>query len=407
LHSASPRCLNQTQFARRQHPQIQQETDEVILMRTTQLIATLTLSAAAVAFAAQANAESLRLAPGTPPAHPGNTPLFTSFQDQMAEKTGSRMTGTILGTEVVNLGNMRNAVTSGLADVGMFLPAYFPADLPNINLVGDLSFQGTNSQAMAAAMTDYIVNCADCQEDLKNLGIVYTSSHASDLYQLLTTEPVSDLDDMQGLRLRAGNPQYARWASSMGASPSNTSVGETFEAISQGVLDGTIASSADLISFRLDDVVTHITTIRLGTYHSTISHAFGRNTWANLSDADRKMLAESSSLSSAMATQRWAQEMPTEAEALARSEGIVFVEPSQELLDATETFKAQDMAQVIADAGARYGVDNAEAKIEQFNSAVDKWTAIANELDNDPEAIAARVNEEVWAKVDFSSYGVQ
>jgi TRAP-type C4-dicarboxylate transport system substrate-binding protein len=399
--------LNQTQYARQQHPQIQQETDEVILMRTTQLIATLTLSAAAVAFAAQANAESLRLAPGTPPAHPGNTPLFTSFQDQMAEKTGSRMTGTILGTEVVNLGNMRNAVTSGLADVGMFLPAYFPADLPNINLVGDLSFQGTNSQAMAAAMTDYVVNCADCQEDLKNLGIVYTSSHASDLYQLLTTEPVSDLDDMQGLRLRAGNPQYARWASSMGASPSNTSVGETFEAISQGVLDGTIASSADLISFRLDDVVTHITTIRLGTYHSTISHAFGRNTWANLSDADRKMLAESSSLSSAMATQRWAQEMPTEAEALARSEGIVFVEPSQELLDATETFKAQDMAQVIADAGARYGVDNAEAKIEQFNSAVDKWTAIANELDNDPEAIAARVNEEVWAKVDFSSYGVQ
>jgi TRAP-type C4-dicarboxylate transport system substrate-binding protein len=376
-------------------------------MRTTQIIATLTLSAAAIAFAAQANAESLRLAPGTPPSHPGHTPLFTSFQDQMAKKTGSRMTGSILGTEVVNLGNMRNAVTSGLADVGMFLPAYFPSDLPDINLVGDLSFQGTNSQAMAAAMTDYIVNCADCQVDLKNLGIVYSSSHASDLYQLLTTEPVSDIDDMQGLRLRAGNPQYARWASSLGASPSNTSVGETFEAISQGILDGTIASSADLISFRLDDVITHITTIRLGTYHSTISHAFGRNTWANLSETDRKMLAESSSLSSALATQRWAHEMPAEAEALARNKGIEFVQPSQALLDATATFKEEDMAQVIADAESRYGIENVEAKLEQFTSTVDKWTAIADELDNDPEAIAERVNEEVWAKVDFSSYGVQ
>jgi TRAP-type C4-dicarboxylate transport system substrate-binding protein len=376
-------------------------------MRTTRLIATLTLSATAIAFAAQANAESLRLAPGTPPAHPGHTPLFTSFQDQLAEKTGSRMTGTILGTEVVNLGNMRNGVTSGLADAGMFLPAYFPSDLPNINLVGDLSFQGTNSQAMAAAMTDYIVNCADCQEDLKGLGIVYTSSHSSDLYQLLTTEAVSDIDDMQGLRLRAGNPQYARWASSLGASPSNTSVGETFEAISQGILDGTIASSADLISFRLDDVITHITTIRLGTYHSTISHAFGRNTWASLSEADRKMLAESSSLSSALATQRWAHEMPAEAEALARNEGIEFVEPSQALLDATARFKEEDMAQVIADAESRFGIENVEAKLEQFTSAVDKWTAIATELDDDPEAIAARVNEEVWANVDFSSYGVQ
>ena len=198
-------------------------------MRTTGFLATLTLSAAALAFATQAtHAENLRLAPGTPPAHPGHTPLITSFQDQLAEKTGNRMTGNILGTEVANLGNMRNAVTSGLADAGMFLPAYFPSDLPEINLVGDLSFQGTNSQAMGAAMTDYIVNCADCQENLKSLGIVYTSSHASDLYQLLTTEPVSGLDDMRGLRLRAGNPQYARWASAMGASPSNTSVGETF-----------------------------------------------------------------------------------------------------------------------------------------------------------------------------------
>ncbi|HET8904175.1 MAG TPA: C4-dicarboxylate TRAP transporter substrate-binding protein [Saccharospirillum sp.] len=377
-------------------------------MRTTRLLATLTLSAATLAFATQAaNAENLRLAPGTPPAHPGHTPLYTSFQEQIAEKTNHRMTSTILGTEVVNLGNMRTAVTSGLADAGMFLPAYFPSDLPEINLVGDLSFQGTNSQAMGAAMTEYVVNCSDCQDNLKNLGIVYTSSHASDLYQLLTTVPVSDLDDMEGLRLRAGNPQYARWASALGAAPSNTSVGETFEAISQGILDGTIASTADLISFRLDDVITHITTIRLGTYHSTISHAFGRNSWAQWSEADRKMLAESSSLSSALATQRWAHEMPAEAEALARESGIEFLEPSQELLDATAVFVEEDMAQVVADAESRYGLENVEAKLDEFTRLVKKWTAIANELDNDPQAIADRVNEEVWANVDFSTYGVQ
>lgn len=377
-------------------------------MRTTRLLATLTLSAATLAFASQAAfAENLRLAPGTPPAHPGHTPLYTSFQEQIAEKTNHRMTSTILGTEVVNLGNMRTAVTSGLADAGMFLPAYFPSDLPEINLVGDLSFQGTNSQAMGAAMTEYVVNCGDCQDNLKNLGIVYTSSHASDLYQLLTTVPVSDLDDMEGLRLRAGNPQYARWASALGAAPSNTSVGETFEAISQGILDGTIASTADLISFRLDDVITHITTIRLGTYHSTISHAFGRNSWAQWSEADRKMLAESSSLSSALATQRWAHEMPAEAEALARESGIEFLEPSQELLDATAVFVEEDMAQVVADAESRYGLENVEAKLDEFTRLVKKWTAIANELDNDPQAIADRVNEEVWANVDFSTYGVQ
>ena len=65
------------------------------------------------------------------------------------------------------------------------------------------------------------------------------------------------------------------------------------------------------------------------------------------------------------------------------------------------------MAQVIADAESRYNLNIVPAKLEQFTTLVDKWTAIANELDNDPEAIAERVNEEVWAKVDFSTYGVQ
>lgn len=376
-------------------------------MLKTTLIKNLTFSVAALALASQGvSAETLRLAPGTPPAHPGHTPLFTSFQEQLPEITDGELTGNILGTEVANLGNMRTAIRSGLADVGMFLPAYFPSDLSEINLVGDLAFLGENSQAMGAAMTEYIVNCDPCQQELKQLGVVYTTSHASDLYQLLTTTPVRTLDDLQGLRLRVGGPQFARWADTVGATGSNTSVGETFEAISQGVLDGTIASSADLISFRLDDVVEYITTIRLGTYHSTISHAIGVDTWSDLSPEHRKAMANASSLSSALATQRWAHEMPSQAEQAARDSGIEFIEPSQDLVDATREFASNDLEQVVTNAEDRYGLDNVPEKIERFQTLVDKWTAYAEEVDNDPQMIADKLNADVWDNVDFSSYGL-
>lgn len=357
-------------------------------------------------FGAQASAQTLRLTPGTPPAHPGHTPLFTAFAEQIDARTNGELTGTILGTEVANLGNMRTAIRSGLSDAGMFLPAYFPADLSEINLVGNLSFLGSNAQAMAAAMTEYIVTCADCQAQLKQLGVVYGSSHSSDTYVLLTTKPVRDLDDLQGLRLRVGGPHFARWAEEMGADGANVSVGETFEAISQGVLDGTIASTADLISFRLDDVVTHITTLPMGTYHSTISHAINARTWAGLSADERRVMAETSSYASALATQRWGYEMPSAAEAAARDAGIEFIEPSAELLNASNAYQREDLQKAIELAQQRDGIADADAKVERFEALVDKWTAFAESVDNDPQQIADEVNSEVWDQVDFSTYGL-
>ncbi len=351
-------------------------------------------------------AQQLRLTPGTPPAHPGHTPLYTVFQEQLPLLSDGRLTGRILGTEVANLGNMRTAVRSGLSDAGMFLPAYFPSDLPNINLVGDLSFLGTNSQAMGAAMTEYIVNCADCQAELKRLGVVYTTSHASDSYQILTTKPIRNAEDLRGLRLRVGGPHHARWAEAMGAVGANVSVGETFEAISQGVLDGTIASTADMISFRLDDVITHISTLRLGTYHSTISHAIGNNTWKRLSADDRRAIAEASSVASAMSTQRWAHEMASAAEADARTKGVEFIEPSDALVAASEAFKEQDLASIVDRAEGRDGLTNVADKIAEFERLVDKWTAIAESVDNDPEMMAEQIKQEVWANVDFTRYGL-
>lgn len=353
-----------------------------------------------------AMAQQLRLTPGTPPAHPGHTPLYTAFQEELASLTDGRLTGRILGTEVANIGNMRNAIRSGLSDAGMFLPAYFPSDLPNVNLVGDLSFMGTNSQAMGAAMTEYIVNCADCQAELKRLGVVYTTSHASDAYQILTTKPIRNVEDLRGLRLRVGGPHYARWAEAMGAVGANVSVGETFEAISQGVLDGTIASSADMISFRLDDVVRYVSTLRLGTYHSTISHAVGNNTWQRLSPEDRRAIAEASTLASALATQRWAHEMASAAETNARAKGIEFITPSAALVEASEAFKVQDMASIVGRAEGRDGLTNVAAKMAEFERLVDKWTAFAESVDNDPRQVAEQINREVWANVDFTRYGL-
>ncbi|WP_163576165.1 TRAP transporter substrate-binding protein DctP [Halomonas faecis] len=376
-------------------------------MTTRPLLTTLAVAATAgsLVLSVQAQARDLRMAPGVPPAHPAYDPMFTEFAERLAEKTDGDLTGNLLGTEVANIGNMRNAIKSGLVEVGLFLPAYFPADLPEINLVGDLAFLGTNPHAMGAAMTEYIVTCGECQEELKELGIVYTSSHASDLYRILSTEPANSLDDIQGLRMRVGGPQYSRWAEAVGISPATIPVGEQYEALSQGVIEGTIASIADIISFRLDDVLNYVTDVELGTFHSTISHAVGQQAWSSLPAEQREALIHASVEASAAITQRWGYEMADEARNIAHENDIEILEPDPELLKATEAFLEEDLVHAAEQAEERYGVADAAEKVERFQGLVEKWTEIVEEVDEEPDAVADAMKREIWSQVDFSTYG--
>ncbi|WP_416139334.1 C4-dicarboxylate TRAP transporter substrate-binding protein [Halomonas sp. HK25] len=352
-----------------------------------------------------AQARDLRLAPGVPPVHPAHTPLYTEFVTALAEESDGRLGGQIMGTEIASLGNMRTAIRSGLVEAGLLLPAYFPADLPNFNLIGDMALLGTNSFAMNGAVTEYIATCEACQQEFSRLGMVYTSTHTTDVYHLLTNRPVTTVADLRGMRMRVGGPQYSRWLEAMGGTPASTPVGETFESLSQGVIDGSIASSADIISFRLEDAIDYLTYIGLGTFHSTTSHAVGQAVWNSLSAEDREAVARASTRASALATQRWAYEMPAEADQVARNSGIEILEADESLHEATRRFAEEDLIYAAEQAESRYGVSDAAAKLERFQELVEKWNGIVEEVGEDPEAIAEAINREVWDQVDFSSYG--
>jgi hypothetical protein len=211
--------------------------------------------------AAQAVAQ-IRAAPGVPPAHPSYSHTYVPFLDYIVEESDDALSAVIIGPEVVNLAQMRDALESELAQVGLLLPLYFPADLPYMSNAAEVALVGVNPHAMASAMSEYIVTCEPCQEELRSFGIVYLGSGSTNTYHFLTRRPVESLADLDGLRLRSGGAPWSRWAESAGAVAVNLPVGETFEAFSQGTVDGTMTSLADLLSFRLVEVATHINTRR-------------------------------------------------------------------------------------------------------------------------------------------------
>ncbi|MFV0244214.1 MAG: C4-dicarboxylate TRAP transporter substrate-binding protein [Qingshengfaniella sp.] len=363
------------------------------------------LSAAAL-LTGLAEARDLRGAPGGPPAHPANGYMYALLNDVVAEESGGSLSASVMGPEVVSLGQMKDALQSGLVDLGNLLPLYFPADLPNMALAGELALTGRDPQAMAAALTEYMVTCDSCLAEMKRFGVVYLGSGSSDVYVLLTNKPVKTAEDLKGLRLRSGGAPFSRWAEHFGAVPASIGVGDTFESMSQGVIDGSMGSVADLLSFRLIELATNVTMIPLGTYHATSDFTVAHSTWTALSAEDRAALARSANRINPIFTDRWSVGMPGEARTAAEEAGITFADPDPALLAASEAFAVADQETAAQIAKERFGFDDAAERAGRYNALVEKWTALLADTDGDPAAIAAIVQAEVWDKVDFATYGM-
>ena len=366
----------------------------------------LALAASVVAFTAAAQDRVLRTAPAAPPAHPANGVLYTNLMRYLPEESAGRLGSVILGPEVANLVQMKDALQSQIVEVGNLLPLFFPADMPNFALAGELSLISRNSQAAAAAMTEYMVTCEPCQEESRGLGLVFLGSGASDVYEILSRTPIRTAADLQGLRLRSGGAPWGRFAEHFGAVPAQISVNDIFEAFNQGIVDGSMASIADLISFRLIEVVSHVTMVPLGLYQATSNFATALPTWQSLSVEDRAAFARAANRANADFTDRWGREMPVEAEDAARARGIEIIDADESLIAAVEEFVATEAATAAAIAQERFGFADAEARVARFLELYEKWEAIAVELDNEPAAMAERVWADVWSQVDFDSYGL-
>lgn len=363
-----------------------------------------TLAAAALA-AGTAEARDLRIAPAVPPAHPAHSHLYSGLAEYLPEESDGALTASILGPEVVNLGQMKDALQSGLVDVGNLLPLYFPAELPNMALTGELSLSARNPHAVAAAITEYTVTCDACQNEMNDFDVVYLGSGSSDPYVLMTNTPVESADDIEGLRLRSGGAPFSRWAENFGAVPVSIGVGETFEAMSQGTIDGTMASIGDLLSFRLVELVTHITEVPLGAYFSTSNFTVAQGTWGELGAEERAALVRAANRANADFTYRWGYDFPQAARAAAEDAGIDFIEADEEFTEASRDFAAADRETAAELSAERFDMTDAADRVAYFMELVEKWRAINAEVGDDPEAMAQATWDEIWSEVDFATYG--
>lgn len=356
-----------------------------------------------------AAAETLNAAVGVGPKN-----MITKTIESFAEYVGenSDIDIKVFSMSLLNLKETPPGIRDGVADLGFVLTPYFPAEYAETNLVanlGMLTTAGTQVEntgaVIAGAMSDYVFNCKECQAEFKKQGQVYLGTGTSTTYMMLCTSPVKTLEDIKGKKFRSGSANFSRWAEHFGGVAVSLPGNDQYEAMGQGVIDCTMAAAPELTNYSLFDVTKAVTlTIPGGNFAGVGTNNFNIDIWKGFTDEEREVILRASSRSAAELTSRYYAAAVRDIEA-ARSKGIQVMDATPEVKAESDLFVEADLKFIGQEFTDKYGVANADSKIEEFTKLVKKWKTLVGHIGDDQEALAKVYWDEVFSKIDPATYG--
>lgn len=353
-----------------------------------------------LASAGMAEAKTLKIVTGDGPQHDG-TKAMATWAESLPEHSGGDVSGRVFPQTLVAVREIPGALRDGVADLGLIVHPYHPAEFPEANFIADFSLFADNNAAAAGAATEYILTCGECMAEMKKQGTVYLGNIANAPYSLITKSPVRTLADFQNLKVRSGGEAWGRWIEALGGVKVQLPAAEAYQALSQGMLDAHTHSIGSLVDQSLSDVAKHVTDIPVGVYFGA-SMNFSRRNWEGLTDAQRQAVFDRAPY----LLSQYVSNLIVARDAVRSrldSLGVTLEEPADDLLEANRNFLAADQTTIVDQAKSIYGVDNAAEKAERFLALVAKWKGLAEGMGDDPAALGDLYKAEIFDKITVAT----
>lgn len=366
------------------------------------VLATAVTSAVLMMQAPTASAKTIRAVSGFGPAHVLATTAYPKMSEKLQELTDGKWKIRDTPSGLLSIAEMNEGLKNGVTEMGTIIMPYFAADYRESSLVAELSIVGTDNRAISSAVTEYISTCQECLAEFRVNGQIYTGGDATVTYELLTTKPVRNSDDLKGMRIRTAGSVFTRFVSDMGGVAVQMPSSELFEGLSSGVLAGTYSSTPDLKNARLYDVVNYVTNIHQGVFNASAFPSVGTRLWSKMSEKERHALVHAAQYAQVAGVQGWRDTLE-EATREGKKAGIQFIEPDASLKAKAEAFKKEHLATVAKTLEER-GVKNAQAKADRYIALVKKWHTLVKDVKTQDELAELRYRE-IWSQRDLGKYG--
>ena len=146
-----------------------------------------------------------------------------------------------------------DGVVKGISDIGMSYFALSRGRFPQMEAL-DLPLGYPNGRVATRVANDFYQSMKP--KALDNVKVLYLHAHGPGL--LHTKKPVKTLEDLKGMKIRSTGFS-AKIVTALGAVPVAMPQGETYEALSKGIVDGTIGPIEVLKGWKQAEVVKSTT----------------------------------------------------------------------------------------------------------------------------------------------------
>jgi TRAP-type transport system periplasmic protein len=169
----------------------------------------------------------------------------------------------------------------GVVDLIWTVLGYTPGRFPKSE-VFEMPFLVTDAESTSRAFQRFVEE--QSADEFADVKLIAVHTHGPGLFH--TREPVTQLEDLQGMKVRGGSRVISTMLADLGAEPIGMPVPAVPEALARGTIDGTTIPWQVTLALRTSDLVANHTEFSgdHGLYTQTFAFVMNRDSYGRLPD---------------------------------------------------------------------------------------------------------------------------
>lgn len=231
---------------------------------------------------------TLRVSTWVPPQHFINTVMFENLNGMIEEASGGTVT-TELVSGLAPPPAAMDLILDGAADITIIFHGYQPGRFVGTQLIELPGYEGNAEAASVAYWRVYEEHLAALDE---HRGVKVIALHTHGPGQMHTSEPVSTLADLDGLKTRIGGGVGGNIGAALGLVGINVPAPRVYETLESGAADAVAIDMSSRVGFKLDEVAPYVYEMPGGFYRGSFAFIMSQETFDSLPSEVQSALDE-------------------------------------------------------------------------------------------------------------------
>lgn len=222
---------------------------------------------------------TLKLTHMLPPLHEIHTEVLEPFAREVEQISNGRITVELYPANALGTANSHyELVETGVAEMGLHHLVLSPNVFPLTSVV-ELPFLVNSSTEGTELIWQLYQEFPEIQKEFSGTKVLWFYTVDPDMI-LTAKKQVASLDDVKGLKLRTPSSTVNTIIETWGGVPISMPIGDSYDALQRGVVDGVMAPYSTMINFNFTDVIDYV--LEDTFYVSAFVVAMNKDVWDSL-----------------------------------------------------------------------------------------------------------------------------